>query len=138
MAIVDLKPKQGKVDIVVDIVAKETPREFNKFGKSGKVCNATVKDETGEMKLSLWNDDVDKVEVGDKVQITNGYVNEYQGELQLTSGRFGKLEVVGKSDSVASNPESNSKSEPKQKLKEPVPEDAGDDLSVDEEDLEEF
>src|SRR3989344_5617010 len=138
MAIVDLKPKQGKVDIVVDIVAKETPREFNKFGKSGKLCNATVKDETGEMKLSLWNDDVDKVEVGDKVQITNGYVNEYQGELQLTSGRFGKLEVVGKSDSVASNPESNSKSEPKQKLKEPVPEDAGDDLSVDEEDLEEF
>ena len=99
MQVKDLKPKQGNVDITVDVVDVGEPREFNKFGKAGKVATAIAKDETGDIKISLWNDDADKVKAGDKVQITNGYVNEWQGEMQLTTGRMGNLEVVGKSDS---------------------------------------
>ena len=45
----------------------------------------------------MWNEDIDKVKSGDKVKLTNGYVSEWQGELQLTTGKFGKLEVVGES-----------------------------------------
>ena len=66
-----------------------------KFGKPGRVCNAKVKDDSGEITLTLWNDDIDRVKIGDKVHIINGYVSEWQGEPQLTTGRFGKLEVVG-------------------------------------------
>ena len=98
MAIADLQARQGKVDIVVEVVSKEEPREFQKFGKVGKVANATVKDASGEIKLTLWNDDVDKVSVGDTVKITNGYVNEWQGEKQLTTGKFGQMEVTKKGD----------------------------------------
>ena len=98
MAIADLKVREGKVDIVVEVTAKDEPREFEKFGRTGKVCTATIKDDSGEMKLSLWNEQVDKVNVGDKVHIINGYVNEFQGEKQLTTGRFGKLEVVEKGE----------------------------------------
>lgn len=98
MAIADLKARQGKVDIVVEIIGKEEPREFEKFGRTGKVCTATAKDDSGEIKLSLWNEQVEQVNVGDKVRIINGYVNEYQGELQLTSGKFGKLEVIDSVD----------------------------------------
>ena len=94
----DLEVRQGNVDIVVEVIDKGDVREFEKFGKAGKVCNATVKDETGEIKLTLWNDDVDKVNAGDKIQLTNGYVNEFQGEKQLTTGKFGKLEIVGKAE----------------------------------------
>lgn len=94
MAIKDLKAREGKVDIVVEVVSKEEPREFEKFGKTGRVCNAVVKDESGEIKLTLWNDDIDKVNEGDKLHIVNGYVNEWQGDLQLTTGKFGALEVV--------------------------------------------
>ncbi|MBL7148146.1 MAG: DNA-binding protein [Nanoarchaeota archaeon] len=94
MAIKDLKAREGNVDVVVEVVSKEEPREFEKFGKKGRVCTAVVKDESGETKLTLWNDDIDKVKEGDKLHITNGYVNEWQGELQLTTGKFGKLEVV--------------------------------------------
>ena len=90
----DLKAREGNVDVVVEVVSKEEPREFEKFGKTGKVCNAVIKDESGETKLTLWNDDIDKVNIGDKLHITNGYVNEWQGDLQLTTGKFGKLEVV--------------------------------------------
>jgi len=94
MVIKDLKAREGKVDIVVEVVSKEEPREFEKFGKTGRVCNAVVKDESGEIKLTLWNDDIDKVNEGDKLHIVNGYVNEWQGDLQLTTGKFGALEVV--------------------------------------------
>ena len=94
MKISELKPSQGKIEIEVEIVSIDPPREFNKFGNVGKVANAIVKDDSGEMKLTLWNDEIDKVKPGIKVKITNGYVSEFQGEKQLTAGRFGKLEVL--------------------------------------------
>lgn len=101
MEIKDLQVRQGNVDIVVDVMDVAEPREFQKFGTTGRVANATVKDATGECKLTLWNDDIDKVKKGDRVHLTNGYVGEYQGEMQITSGKFGKLEVVGKADAPA-------------------------------------
>jgi replication factor A1 len=94
MKIEELQPRQGKVDIEVEVVDIGEIREFEKFGKPGRVANATVKDDSGEIKLTLWNDEIDTVKVGEKIKITNGYVNEFQGEKQLTAGRFGKLEVV--------------------------------------------
>ncbi len=103
MQIKDLKPKQGNVDVIVDVVDVGETREFQKFGKPGKVANAIAKDETGDIKLTLWNEDIEKVKAGDKVHITNGYVNEWQGEMQLTTGRMGKMEIVGKSDSATKN-----------------------------------
>lgn len=96
MAVKDLQPRQGNVDLVLEIVEKGDVREFSKFGKSGRVCNAVAKDETGQIKLTLWNEQIDQINQGDKVQITNGYVGEYQGELQLSTGKFGKLEVLQK------------------------------------------
>jgi replication factor A1 len=94
MEIKDLKPNTGNVDIVAKVTQKEEPREFEKFGKQGRVCKAIVEDETGNVKLTLWNEDVDKINVGDKVHIQNGWCSEYQGETQLSSGKFGKVEVI--------------------------------------------
>ena|SRR3989344_4320993 len=134
MQIKDLKPKQGNVDIVVDVVDVGDTREFQKFGKPGKVANAIAKDETGDVKLTLWNDDIEKVKAGDKVHLTNGYVNEWQGEMQLTTGRMGKMEVVGKADI-------NSGKEPDNKIRTNIPaeksdEDSGEGINVEEEDIE--
>ena len=97
MAIKDLKIRQGNVDIIVDVVDVGEVREFEKFGRTGRVATAIVKDETGDMKLTLWNENIENVKAGDKVHITNGYVSEWQGEPQLTTGKLGKLEVVGES-----------------------------------------
>ena len=94
MKISELESKQGKIHIEVEVINVEEPREFERFGQKGKVAKATAKDESGEIKLTLWNDEVDAVREGDKIKITNGYVSEYRGEKQLTAGRFGKLEVI--------------------------------------------
>lgn len=94
MKISELQPRQGKVDIEVTITAKQEARTFNKMGQNGKVCNATISDGEGSMTLTLWNDDADNYQVGDKVKITNGYVSEWQGELQLGAGKYGKIEKL--------------------------------------------
>jgi len=39
MAIKDLQIRQGKVDIELDIVDVGETRQFEKFGKSGRVAN---------------------------------------------------------------------------------------------------
>lgn len=96
----ELKAGQGKVDVLVSVKSKAETRTFNKYGKDLKVANAIVEDETGSITLSLWNDDIDKVNVGDKLKITNGYVSEFNGQKQLTSGKFGKLQVLGKEEEV--------------------------------------
>ena len=130
MQVKDLKPKQGNVDIVVDVVDVGEAREFQKFGKPGRVANAIAKDETGDIKLTLWNEDIEKVSAGDKVHLTNGYVNEWQGEMQLTTGRLGKLEIVGKSDADSSK-------EPDSKIRTNIPlEETGEELNVEEENIE--
>lgn len=98
MAIKDLKVREGKVELIAEIIEIGDIREFEKFGKSGKVANAIIKDDTGTVKLSLWNEQIDQVRIGDKVKVQNGYVNEYQGEPQLTTGKFGTLEVLERKD----------------------------------------
>jgi len=125
MKLIELKAGQGKVEIEATVKSKDAPRVMNKYGKELKVANAIVSDDSGEMKLTLWNDDVDKVNVSDKIKITNGYVSEFNGEKQLTSGKFGKLEVVG----AGSAPSSGAKKEVKKEKVEKKPKE--DDLEED-------
>lgn len=96
MEVKDLQPRQGNIDITIEVFEKGDIREFEKFGKKGRVCSAKGKDASGEIILSLWNEQIDQVNVGDRIQITNGYVSEFQGEKQLTTGKFGKLEIIEK------------------------------------------
>ncbi|MBU0461092.1 MAG: hypothetical protein KJ574_00755 [Nanoarchaeota archaeon] len=119
MNIKDLEPRQGDVDIVVDIVSIEAPREFQKFGKPGKVANAIIKDSTGEMKLTLWNEQIDKVKLGDKIHIQKGYVNEWQGEKQLTTGKFGTLDIL-ESKATISEPQQAQPAPPQKEKTPPV------------------
>lgn len=128
MEIKDLEARQGNVDLVVDVTEKGEERTFNKFGKEGRVANATIKDATGEIKLTLWNENIDKVNVGDKLQLKNCYINEFQGDLQVTTGKMGSMEVIGKADST---PAEESKEEAPAEEK---PEE-GEDLGVVEEDI---
>ncbi len=120
MAIKDLQPRQGNVALTAEVIEKGDSRTFDKFGKQGRVCNAKIKDDSGQVTLTLWNEDIDKVNVGDKIKITNGWVSEYQGELQLSTGKFGKLEVLGAGSGAAAPPQTAD-------AKKPAPK-GGDDL----------
>ena len=63
-------------------------------GRKTRVRNGKLKDKTGEIALILWGREVDLVEQGDHVRITDGWVKDYQGKPQLGLGRSGKLEKL--------------------------------------------
>jgi len=93
----EVRPGVGNVTIEGEIVAKEEPRDVvSKFGKRLRVCSATIQDDSGSMTLSLWNDDIEKVNVGDKVQIENGWVTEFKQQPQISAGKNGKITIMGK------------------------------------------
>lgn len=46
------------------------------------------------MTLTLWNKDIEQVEVNQKIKITSGWVGEWQGNLHISKGRNGRLEVL--------------------------------------------
>lgn len=56
--------------------------------------NGRLKDETGEITLVLWANEVELVEAGDRVRIVEGWVKDYQGRPQISLGRVGKLEKL--------------------------------------------
>jgi replication factor A1 len=95
MMIKELKPRMGVEEIELEIVSKGEEREFANANNSGKVCSCAAKDAEGdEVSLTLWNEQVKDVEEGNKVKITNGWTSEYQGQLQISTGKMGKLEIL--------------------------------------------
>lgn len=98
MKISDLSVGQGNADIEAEVTDVTEPREINKFGRSIRVATATIQDDSGTIKMSLWNQDIDRVAKGSRIKVTNGYVNEFQGEKQVTAGKFGKIEVVSEGE----------------------------------------
>jgi replication factor A1 len=57
------------------------------------VATAIIADETGTIKLTLWNDQINQVNINDTVKVENGYVTSFKGEIQLNVGKYGKLTV---------------------------------------------
>jgi replication factor A1 len=95
MDIKDLRDGMRRVDAEGEIIEISDPRSVNlRTGDQARVADCTLKDETGQIKLSLWDDQIDQVKRGSKVRITNGYTNSFRGEVRLNVGRYGKLEVV--------------------------------------------
>ncbi len=97
MKVSELIVGQRNINIEGTISEMGEIRTFNKYGRELKVANAVFKDDSGSIKLTLWNNDTNFKE-GDKIKVLNGYIGEFQGEKQLTSGKFGKIEKVGESE----------------------------------------
>jgi replication factor A1 len=84
-----------RVSVEAKVVEKGDPREVRSRFKDEtyRIVDAIVADETGSVKLTLWNDQIEKVNVGDNIKIENGYVTSFKSELQLNVGKFGTLTV---------------------------------------------
>ena len=95
MKIGELRDGAKRVDIEAQVVEKESTREVQSRYKDEtyRVASAVVGDDSGNIKLTLWNEQIDQVRVGDKIRIENGYVTSFRGEIQLNVGKFGKLTV---------------------------------------------
>jgi len=99
MKISELKVGASNVTVQAKVTQKDAPREVvTKYGKRLSVANITLQDDTGSIAMSLWGNDINTVDVGDTVEVSNGYVSEFRGTPQLASGKFGKITVVEKGE----------------------------------------
>ena len=91
----ELNDGMKRVNIQARVAEKSDTREVtSKFkDQTYRVATATIADETGTVKLTLWNDQIEMVNVNDTVKIENGYVTSFRGEIQLNVGKFGILTV---------------------------------------------
>jgi ssDNA-binding replication factor A large subunit len=96
MLVKDLKPNQPVDQLELQITQKEEPRDFtSKYGKAGRVCNAVGTDQDGEtVEITLWNGDIEKVAKGQKIRITNGWVKQWRGKVQVSPSHKGTLEII--------------------------------------------
>ena len=91
----DVKPEMRRVDLDLKIVEIEEPRSYvSRTGREGKVTTAIGEDDSGRIKISLWDNDIDRVKVGNTVRIRNGYARLFRDEVHVSAGMYGKLEVV--------------------------------------------
>jgi len=77
------------------ITAISEPREVNTSRGPSKVADATLQDETGTTTLTLWGEEIEKYKVGQKLQVTDGWVKDFRGKLQVSMGRSGRISIVG-------------------------------------------
>jgi len=92
MKVVELKPGMSRVDITVKVLEISEAREVTtRAGEQSRVADAVASDDSGRVKLTLWNEQIDQVKPDSTVTIENGYVTSFRGETQLNVGRYGKL-----------------------------------------------
>jgi len=96
LRIKELRDGMRRVDVTAKIIEKSEPREVRSrySDETHRVADAMISDDTGTIKLTLWNEQIDQVDVNDVVRIDNGYITSFRGEIQLNVGRYGKLSVV--------------------------------------------
>jgi ssDNA-binding replication factor A large subunit len=92
----ELKPKMKHVDLVFKVVEKSETREVTsrRTFETQRIVDATIGDETGTVKLPLWNDTIESIDVGKTYRLENGYTGLFRGNLQLKIGRNSKLKEV--------------------------------------------
>ncbi len=96
MKIKELRDGMKRVEVVAKVIEKSGPREVLSRYKDEmhRVATAVISDGTGTIKLTLWNDQIEQVNIDNTVKVENGYITTFRGEIQLNVGRYGKLSVT--------------------------------------------
>ncbi|MDZ7849595.1 MAG: single-stranded DNA binding protein [Halodesulfurarchaeum sp.] len=97
--VADLGLGASDVNLIGEVLATEPVRTFDRDdGSEGKVSNLLVGDETGRVRVTLWDEQADRTEdftAHDTVEVIDGYVRERDGSLELHLGDRG---AIGESD----------------------------------------
>jgi ssDNA-binding replication factor A large subunit len=93
----DLKEGMSSVNVAALATQVGDAREFiRRDGSEGRVVSVLLEDDTGTVRLSLWDDDVEltkRIESGSVVVVENGYTRAgFQG-IDLNAGRNGRVHV---------------------------------------------
>jgi replication factor A1 len=90
----ELDPEADDVEITGEIAELPTPRAVSTRYGQKRIVTVVFEDETGEVDLTLWEEEIDEIEEGAEVQIEGAYVREWADGVQLNISRDGDIERV--------------------------------------------
>jgi replication factor A1 len=91
----DLRTGMHHVSLKAKILEVTEPKHvFTRYGNQASLAKALIADETGTIKLVLWNGQITSVSAGDTVQIENAQVSSFRGEKHVRIGRTGILSHI--------------------------------------------
>jgi replication factor A1 len=90
----DLRHGMKRVTVEAEVLESPKSSLIHTYGTSVMVTNAWIGDETGKIKLCLWNEQANSVVEGDTIQIKNAAVSTFKGERLLRLGRTGIINVL--------------------------------------------
>ena len=91
----DLRHGMNHVNLKAKVLEVTKPKQvFTRYGNYATLAKAVIADGTGEIKLCLWNEQIDAVSAGDTVQIENARTSTFKGEKQLSLGKTGTLSNI--------------------------------------------
>ena len=94
-SIKDLRHGMTRVTLKAKVLEVTKPKQvFTRYGNYATLAKAVIADGTGEIKLCLWNEQIDAVSAGDTVQIENARTSTFRGERQLSLGKNGTLSNI--------------------------------------------
>jgi replication factor A1 len=103
-----LTPNSKAVNTIAKVVSKSEIRNVTGRDYSiRRVADALVGDETGCVYLTLWDDNIDKINAEATLRITNGYVNLFRGNMRLNIGKYGSFEILKESPITEVNTNNN-------------------------------
>jgi hypothetical protein len=72
---------------------KENPRKVisRSTGRAQQVSNCIVGDASAVITLTLWNHDVEEIEVGKSFELVSGHINVYDECMHMGRGRWGEF-----------------------------------------------
>lgn len=94
MKISELKAGLNDVSLKAEVVEVTESRSVNTKYGANTVASAVLDDGSGTVKLTLWGKQISSVKQGDNLEISGGYVKEWNGELQLGVGKTGEIKVL--------------------------------------------
>jgi len=91
----DLKAGMKRISLKARVLAISRPQSaLTRYNDYVMFANVTLTDETGAVKLTLWNGRINSLSINDIVEIENANVTAYKGETQLRIGRHSKLRII--------------------------------------------
>ena len=94
LTVEELSPEHDDVEITGTIKELPQPRAIStKYGQK-KITTVVFEDDTGEIDLTLWEEEIEAIHEGASVKITGAYVREWGNDIQLNISREGEIQTV--------------------------------------------
>ncbi|MDR1992301.1 MAG: hypothetical protein LBQ98_02205 [Nitrososphaerota archaeon] len=91
----DLRVGMKKINVSAEVIEVAEPSKVHtQFRDNAVVSNAIIQDDSGQILLCLWDQQINTIHAGDCIEVKNAHVAMFKGERQLRLGKNGSISIL--------------------------------------------